>query len=132
MPTPPIEPHLWVGDLPRSIEWYRAVLGFEVAQWYPDEQAPTWCQMVRGEAAIMLAASPEPTGYLTAVPERMDGPAGAVSLYLHVDDADAVHDRAVTAGAAPIEPIWDAWWGGRQFTVEDPDGNWWTVFQATG
>ncbi|MDX1448831.1 MAG: VOC family protein [Acidimicrobiia bacterium] len=127
-----IEPHIWVDDLPKSIDWYRGALGFEVAEWYPDDQQPTWVQMTRGDAAFMLASEPQPNGYLAAVKERMQGPGPAISLYLHVEDADAVHADSSGFGAEIIEPIWDAWWGGRQFTVADPDGNWWTVFQSTG
>ena len=59
------------------------------------------------------------------------GPGGPLSLYLHTGDADAAYAAAVGAGAEVIEEIWDAWWGGRQFTVADPDGNWWTVFQPS-
>jgi PhnB protein len=51
-------------------------------------------------------------------------------LYLHVDDADAMYERALTAGVEPIESIWNPWWGGRQFTMQDPDGTWWTVYQS--
>lgn len=132
-----IEPHIWVTDLSRSISWYRDALGFEVTSWFPDEDGATWCQMQRGEASIMLAVVPEPSSltahqrYLADVTKRMDGPGGPMSLYLHVAGADEVHAAAEAAGARVIEDIWDAWWGGRQFSVQDPDGTWWTVFEPT-
>lgn len=129
--TTPIEPHVWTKDLPRAIAWYEGALGFEVRQWFPDPSHPTWVQMGRDDALLMLAAEPEPNGYLASLSARLEGPGPAISLYLHVADSDAAHDRAQEAAADIIEPIWDAWWGGRQFTVADPDGNWWTVFQAS-
>lgn len=132
-----IEPHLWVSDLSASIGWYRDVLGFDVTDWFPDEDGATWCQMRHGEASIMLAVVPDRSKladhqlHLGWLPERIEGPGGPLALYLHVGDADARHTAAATAGAEMVEEIWDAWWGGRQFTVADPDGHWWTVFQAS-
>lgn len=129
--SPPIEPHLWVTDVPRSIAWY-GHLGFEVAATFPDAANPTWVQIRRGAAAAMLAAVPAGAdGYVGEVPARLSGDGGAISLYLHVDEVDRLHDTARAGGLAIIEPLWDAWWGGRQFTVSDPDGHWWTVFEAS-
>jgi uncharacterized glyoxalase superfamily protein PhnB len=93
--------------------------------------------MRRGPAALMIAVTPDPAAlapdqrYLAEMPGRVEGPGGPMALYLHVDDADAVYARAQAANAEIIEDLWDAWWGGRQFTVADPGGNWWTVFRAT-
>lgn len=132
-----IEPHLWVNDFRRAVDWYQHVLGFEPVAWFPDEGSATWCQMRKGEASIMLAVTPDPAGlapnqsYLAAVADRATGPGAPLSLYLHVDDADALHKKAIEAGAEVIEEIWDAWWGGRQFTVVDPEGAWWTVFESS-
>ena len=131
-----IEPHLWTGDFMRSVDWHRAALGFEVNAWFPDEEAPTWAQLRHGEASLMIAVAPDPDdlaphqAYLAPIRGRVDGPGGPLSLYLRVGDADAVYALATAAGAEIVEEIWDAWWGGRQFTAQDPDGNWWTVFQA--
>lgn len=129
-----IEPHLWTNDFQRSVDWYLAV-GFEAVQWFPSEEAPTWCQLSFGDASVMVAVTPDPTGladnqqYLGQVTDRV-GKGGPVSLYLHVEDADAVFRTVTGNGLMPIEDLWDAWWGGRQFSIADPDGNWWTVFQS--
>lgn len=132
----PIEPHLWADDLMAAVAWYRTVLGFaEVARNPQDD--PTWFELARGDARLMVAITPDERqaqgnqSYLAAVRERMDGPGGPVSLYLHVDDVDAVWAAATAVGADVREEIWDAWWGGRQFTVADPAGTWWTVFQSS-
>ncbi len=131
-----IEPHLWFDDLGPAVEWYRSVLGFAVTASYPEE-SPTWFKMEREGASIMLAITPPASQtvggqeYLTAVADRLSGQGAPISLYLHVDDATAEFSRAVDAGANLLEPLWDAWWGGKQFTVKDPAQTWWTVFEST-
>jgi catechol 2,3-dioxygenase-like lactoylglutathione lyase family enzyme len=40
-----------------------------------------------------------------------------------VDDVDAMHDRAVTAGLRPLTAPVDAPWGERYFHIRDPDGH---------
>jgi predicted enzyme related to lactoylglutathione lyase len=47
-------------------------------------------------------------------------------LYVYVDDADAVYERAVAAGAETLEPPADQFYGDRRAMVADPQGN---VFQ---
>ena len=42
---------------------------------------------------------------------------------VHVDDVDAIHDRAVAAGYAPSMAPSDAPWGERYFHIDDPDGH---------
>ena len=47
-------------------------------------------------------------------------------LYVYVDHADAVFERAISAGARSIEDPVDTFYGDRRAMVEDPFGN---VFQ---
>lgn len=41
---------------------------------------------------------------------------------IEVDDVDAVHERAVAAGAPIVYPLTDEDWGLRRFFVRDPNG----------
>ncbi|HEX2772501.1 MAG TPA: VOC family protein [Micromonosporaceae bacterium] len=41
---------------------------------------------------------------------------------IEVDDVDAVHERAVAAGADIVYPLTDEEWGLRRFFVRDPNG----------
>ncbi len=54
---------------------------------------------------------------------------GATSalLYLYVDDADAVYDRALAAGASSIEEPVDTPYGDRRAMISDPCGNDWQI-----
>jgi uncharacterized glyoxalase superfamily protein PhnB len=53
-------------------------------------------------------------------------PPGSLSIYVVVDDPDAVHDRAAAAGADVVMPLTDQDYGSRDFAVRDPEGNLWS------
>jgi uncharacterized glyoxalase superfamily protein PhnB len=42
------------------------------------------------------------------------------------DAPDALHDRAVAAGAEVFQPLHDTDYGSREFSVRDPEGNRWS------
>ncbi|HEX6738034.1 MAG TPA: VOC family protein [Vicinamibacteria bacterium] len=48
-------------------------------------------------------------------------------LYVYVEDADAVYQRALDAGAASLEAVWDTPYGDRRGMVEDRWGNVWQI-----
>jgi uncharacterized glyoxalase superfamily protein PhnB len=50
------------------------------------------------------------------------------SVYIVVPDADAVHARAVAAGAEIVRPLQDTPYGSREFGVKDPEGHSWSVW----
>ncbi|MDB5715514.1 MAG: glyoxalase/bleomycin resistance/extradiol dioxygenase family protein [Sphingomonadales bacterium] len=52
---------------------------------------------------------------------------GALTLHLHVDDADAWYDRAVKAGGTALMPLSDMFWGDRYGQVQDPFGYIWAI-----
>ena len=52
---------------------------------------------------------------------------GAFTLHMMVDDADAWWKRAVDAGAEPLMPVTDMFWGDRYGQFRDPFGVRWSV-----
>jgi uncharacterized glyoxalase superfamily protein PhnB len=46
--------------------------------------------------------------------------------YVTVDDPDALHDRAVAAGAEIVMGLTDQDYGSREFAARDPHGNVWS------
>jgi uncharacterized glyoxalase superfamily protein PhnB len=47
-------------------------------------------------------------------------------LYVYVDDCDAAYARAIAAGAEPLMPPADMFYGDRSGGVKDASGNsWW-------
>lgn len=73
-----------------------------------------------GNAAIELA---EAEGTATSMPG---------GFYLYVDDADALYDRALVAGAKSLWPPADQPYGDRVGAVEDSTGNQWFIARAAG
>ena len=51
---------------------------------------------------------------------------GTAGCYVVTADPDAVHARAVAAGAEITDPLHDTDYGSRDFTARDPEGNRWS------
>lgn len=54
------------------------------------------------------------------------------ALHIYVDNADAVTQKAIAAGAALIDPVRDQDYGERSSTVRDKAGNYWYIATAKG
>ncbi len=133
-----IQIHYWSEDVERLLAYYVDVLKFEQVYRQPDAPPTDFCILKLGDAQIMIAHTPD----IETVADRNDvrlleamipriGRPGPISVYVQVDDVDATHEAIAGAGGEIIEPIWDAPWGLRQFSVLDPDGNL-TTFHAGG
>jgi uncharacterized glyoxalase superfamily protein PhnB len=51
---------------------------------------------------------------------------GHASIYVIVDDPDALHERAKAAGAEISRSLEDTDYGSREFSAKDPEGNAWS------
>lgn len=51
----------------------------------------------------------------------------SVCIHLHVDNADAMAEQAIRAGAVMIRPAQDAFYGERSCVVRDPFGHEWLL-----
>lgn len=80
-------------------------------------------EMQLGPAVLMLS-DPYPEYGLTAPPGDSDI---GCSVHLHVDDADALADRAVAAGATLLMPPADHFYGERSCRLRDPFGHTWLI-----
>ncbi|MGH9137722.1 MAG: VOC family protein [Acidimicrobiales bacterium] len=70
-----------------------------------------------GNGMVMLGPSGAGEAVLATGPE---------SIYVVADDVDALHDRAVAAGAEIVYPLTDQDYGSRDFAAKDPSGNVWS------
>ena len=118
--------HLVTRDPARAAAWYVSVLGAaensRIA--LPGGQVLT-IELQFGDS--VLAIGDEFPGLGIVSPLTLGGNYGA--LHLAVDDADAVWQRALAAGATEFESLHDAFWGDRTGQFIDPFGHRWAVDQ---
>jgi len=139
-------PELDVTDLATSLRFYTDVLGFRILFERTEER---FAYLERDGVELMLEEAAGPGRRFHA---PLDRPFGrGMNLQLLVDDVDAVHDRAVAAGAEIALPMEQRWYrvdvaqsggrwrvegpteaGNRQFVVADPDGYLWRPYSDLG
>lgn len=140
-------PELDVSDLATSRRFYVDVLGFRVLF---ERRAERFAYLGRDGAELMIQDAAGPGRRFRRAP--LAPPFGrGINLQLRVDDVDAVHDRAIAAGAPIVVPMEQRWYrvdvvraggrwtsegpteaGNRQFVVADPDGYLWRPFRDLG
>jgi catechol 2,3-dioxygenase-like lactoylglutathione lyase family enzyme len=99
-----------VRDVPASLAFYRDRLGFRLQ--FGMGEPPAYAIVERDAASLhLMPASQDPAGL------------GTSSIYIYVDDVDALHAGLVAMGC-PIEIApEDFSYGMRETSVRDPDGN---------
>lgn len=99
-------PVLEVSDVSRAIAYYRDVFGLIPSWMWEDRIGGVHTDHSSIELYVSRAEQPSPS-----------------RLAVFVDDADAAHERYLTAGAEIVDELKTQPWGLRGFTVRDPDGN---------
>ena len=121
-----VTPHLVLDNAAKAIEWYKKALGAEeVARALGPDGKIMHAEIRIGNSLVML--NDEMGGGRSA--KTIGG--SPVSLWLYVEDCDALFNRAVAAGAKvapnPMGPLQDQFWGDRSGTINDPFGYQWSI-----
>lgn len=116
-----IIPQLSVRDVGRYVKFLREAFGFELASdWRdPSDAEHVNIEMALGGAVIGIGRATADRTF----PKEPGAP--NIGLYVVVDDVDAHHARARTAGAEITYPIADQPWGHRMYGAVDPEGHEW-------
>ncbi|HEY6102255.1 MAG TPA: VOC family protein [bacterium] len=130
-----LTPDLAITGAAKAIEFYKQVFGaHEVSRSVgPDGTMIMHAQLEIGDSPLFLADVFPPMEEQRGQRDQLAvGSAGGpehsrVVLNLYVEDADAVFDRAVKAGAEVVMPIADMFWGDRYGQVRDPYGHIWAI-----
>jgi PhnB protein len=121
-----VTPQLTLDNAAQTIEWYKKALGAQEGSRAVGPDGKIMHSELRiGDSRIM-------------VNDAMGGGKGpkayggsSASLWVYVDNCDALFNRAVAAGAqvapGPMGAMQDQFWGDRSGTLIDPEGYHWTI-----
>jgi len=117
-------PIVYCDDLPRSLRFYRDLLGFRVTFSHPEQGEPGFVALQLGEGAELALADvrdPEavPLHGKTVRPASGHG----FELCVYADDVDDAVTALRAAGVPVLAEPADQPWGDRMAYVEDPEGN---------
>jgi PhnB protein len=121
---PRVTPYLIFDGASAAIDFYREVLGAteRMRMPAPDDKVGH-AELQIGESLVMLADEAPDMDSLG--PKSVGGT--PVMLHVYVEDADAVFERAVKAGAKALRQVEDRFYGDRSGEFEDPFGHQWSV-----
>src|SRR5919201_6075249 len=119
-----VTPYLVFDNASEAIEFYKRAFG---AKERVRMEAPGGlighAEIELGDSLIMLS---DPFPQSTVRPPAEVG-ATTASVFMYVEDVDAVFKQAVDAGATITMELEDMFWGDRFGTVTDPFGHVWTI-----
>ncbi|SRR5579885_2460730 len=121
-----LAPHLTVEGAAEAIEFYKRAFGAQELGRMPapDGKRLMHAMLRIGDSPLMLVDDfPEYGG--KGGPKKLGGT--PVTLHLYVEDCDAVYNQAVAAGATPVMPPADMFWGDRYAQLNDPFGHRWSI-----
>ena len=127
-PIPPgmhtVTPHLIVRGAAKAIDFYTKAFGAtEQARLPAPDGSLMHAEIKIGDSHVMLMD--ENPQWKATGPQTLKGT--PVTIHLYVKDADKTFDTAIKAGAKPVMPMADMFWGDRYGVLEDPFGHSWSI-----
>lgn len=108
----PVYPLLAYADADAALEWLERVFGFPAEAHRDDAGQVVHAEVHVGDGIVMIGGG------------RLEH-AGHGWLYVGLPDVDALHARALAAGA-DVSALTDQDYGSRDFSARDPEGNEWS------
>jgi PhnB protein len=120
-----VTPQLALDHAAQTIDWYKKALGAEELNRAVGPDGKVMHAEVKvGNSRVMVNDVMDGKG-----PKQYGG--SPASLWIYVDNCDALFNRAVAAGAkvapGPMGAMADQFWGDRCGTFTDPEGYRWTI-----
>ncbi len=127
MAEPGVWPTMRCADARAQIDFLTATFGFTPALVVEEEGLIVHAQLrwPYGGGVMLGDTASGDAGHLAM-------PTGPISVYCVTDEPDALHDRAVAAGATIVRSLRDEDYGSRGFTATDPEGNVWSFGTYAG
>jgi PhnB protein len=119
-----VTPYLAVEDAAKAIEFYTKAFGAKerVRMDTPDGKIGH-AELEIGDSLVMLS-DPFPQAS-TKPPKELGGT--SASVFLYVEDVDALTKQAIDAGATTTMEVADQFWGDRMGSITDPFGHSWSI-----
>ena len=128
---PTFAPYLVVSNAAEAIEFYKKAFGAEELVRHPAPGSDKLMHahlVVHGGHLMLSDDFSQMMGGKSETPEALGG--SPVTFHVHTDNADAVWEQAVAAGAQVTMPLADQFWGDRYGQLRDPFGHKWSVGQT--
>jgi PhnB protein len=110
-----VTPSITVNGAAKLIEFIEAAFGAKEAFRMPTPNGDIMhAEVLIGDSVVMLN-------------DAMGQPQNPASLFLYMDDVDAVYQCALKVGAASLSAPTDMFWGDRVARVKDQFGNHWAI-----
>ena len=120
-----VTPSLTLKDSKKAIEFYKKAFGATLLDLFPNlnGEGTMHASMKIGNSMIMMGD--EMAGQTCKSAESVGF--SPISLFVYVDDVDAVFKQAVSAGAKVVMPVAEMFWGDRAGNLQDPFGYSWMI-----
>ena len=119
-----IFPALRYRDADAAIAWLGRAFGFGELAVHRDDSGVVMHAELELDGAVVMIGTADPEGWMGGgAPDPL---ASTVSLYVAIENVDAHHDRAVSAGATIVRGLVDQSYGSREYSARDLEGNLWS------
>lgn len=116
-------PYLVIRNAVAAIDFYKKAFGAqELFRMSKPDGTVTHGEFVIGDSRFMFT---DAAATHSSSPEDLKGT--PVSIYLYVENSDAVFQQALSAGARAVMPVQDMFWGDRYGRLTDPFGHQWHI-----
>jgi PhnB protein len=119
-----VTPSIVVAGAAKAIDFYKKALGAEEIMRFPGPDGKIMHAEIRIGDSVVMLSDEMPGG---KAPTSYGGT--PVSFFIYGENVDAAWKRAVDAGAKPIMPLENQFWGDRTGCLEDPFGHHWWLAQ---
>jgi PhnB protein len=119
-----VTPYLIAADGPALVEFAKQVFGAEEKFRGVGSAGGLHAELLIGDSMMMIGGG---------IPGReFRFTPNVHALHVYVEDADAVYNRALAAGASSLGEVRDQEYGERSGSVKDPAGNFWYIATHQG
>jgi uncharacterized glyoxalase superfamily protein PhnB len=124
-----LTPNLIVRNVEASLKFYGEILDLEKTITVPDQEPYVFASVSNGSVEIFFN---DQKTVAAEYPKLAETIGGSLTLYMEVDNLQAVLDRVKKAGAKISMPVTDQFYGMREFAFEDGDRYTVTIAQKMG